>query len=287
LQYNIVKSIRANAAPSEYDESIAKDCTIYIFILEQLDLRLYCSYVSDLIKPSPRRFKNLESAKTEAHAEALLNLIQTSKSSSYLTSEITFKQNRNEPNAKYLLQSLVHRSLPVQTADEWIMHISKQQKVPKELALYTLGQKLQNIIYHLMSLIPARELSSFAQRGSPERNFVELFKAFAMAFDLELPRFELKRRSIDDYAEALYNGFIRLNIFEEMWRRIAERHPGDRSAALGDLADFILENQATTLEQQPFKSEADPVLASALESKVFAYSVAARIADYYDNVISE
>lgn len=160
---------------------MARESLFYILLIERLDLQL----VSQNILSSLKRSALEDSSKVIAHEKTLIHIIRITKRASAEASGITFRKNQKEPNARYFFRSLALPNFPVLTPDEWQEYLSEKLDIPQSESKVLIEKELDTIIRRLLNHLGKNSVDSTSAPGSPERNLIELFTAFAETFVLE------------------------------------------------------------------------------------------------------
>ncbi len=177
---NLTSTAKSQAARDQAHE-IARESLFYILLIERLDLQLAKRYLL-----SPRQRIVLEgSSKVRAHEKTLLHIVRITKRATKEASGITFRKNQKEPNAKYFFRSLAVSGFPVLTPDEWQEYISEKLGITAHESMTVIQGEFYGVIRKLLNHLGRDSINSASAIGSPERNFIELFTAFAETFSLE------------------------------------------------------------------------------------------------------
>ena len=266
--------------PAQAFHGAARDCMFYIFMTEQLDLQIACIH---LLEPRQRRGL-MSSGKTKAHQKTLMKIIQTSHKPRWEATLETFNKNRKEPNAQYFFRSLAVSGFPVQTPDKWVSLLKEQRHLDHVEACELVDIELENLTQRLIKSTIWSRIDKEAPIGSFQRNFYELFSAYACAFKLEPPTYEVASGTADELIKVSTKGLARSASVFEIWERTKSRHPNARDVAVSELADFIQDsNSSWVQDQQRQGSSLDPSTAKAMTDYKTCMKIAISVAQAFDS----
>jgi hypothetical protein len=190
---DLTSTAKSKAARDQAQE-MARESLFYILLIERIDLQLVKRYIL-----SPQQTIAIEgSSRVRAHEKTLLHIIRVTKRATREASGITFRKNQKEPNAKYFFRSLAVSGFPVLTPDEWQKYISEKLEMTAHESMVIIQGEFNDVIRRLLNDLGRESINSASALGSPERNFEELFAAFAETFALECPGFYIEKTTSND-----------------------------------------------------------------------------------------
>lgn len=254
----------SSSIPAQAFHDAARDCMVYIFLTEQLDLQMACMH---LFEPRQRRVL-LASGKTKAHLKTLMKAIQTRKDARWEATAITFDQNKKEPNAQYFFRSLAAPGFPVQTPDKWMSLLQEKRHLDHDEARTLVDIELNNLTQRLIKLTVWSRIDPDAPIGTFQRNFYELFRAYASVYKLEQVSFQGAIATVEELIQSSVKGLARSSSVYHIWVRAKSSNPNSRDMAISELADFIHDSNTAWVKEQQ------------LQGGPFDYATANTMTDY-------
>lgn len=83
------------------------------------------------------------------------------------------------------------------TPDEWQKYISEKLEMTAHESMIIIQGEFNDVIRRLLNDLGRDSINSASALGSPERNFEELFAAFAETFALETPVFNVDNSTLN------------------------------------------------------------------------------------------